>query len=152
MEIELQYSTLRKGPKNQDVDKWLDSWNQTYLMAQQEEMPEVSGTRSIRDFLLAIEEKDPHFSAVYTLSYNRGELADMFEVVEAFRQSYRLKTIQKAFSSGKSHSAFLTDKSSAEKTSSSPSPATQQALPKAQQQTATLHHTPSTSSFKGVPI
>ncbi len=67
------------------MDKWLDSWNQVYTTAVKENIPEVSGIRSIRDFLAAIKSTDPSFSAAYSVVLNRDKPIDMFDLVKQFK-------------------------------------------------------------------
>ena len=121
LELELKYHLLCKGPKNQEVDKWLDDWTQTYTQAIQLRIAEVQGDRPVRDFLLAISQKDPHFAAVYTIKQEEGQAIDMYALIETFRRTQRLQNLYTT-SSTKSHSAFAADKDASQSKSRSKSP------------------------------
>ena len=59
LQVERRFHQLAKGPGNQNVDAWLTEWTEMYHEAKRMNIPEVSGDRAIRDFLLAVESVDP---------------------------------------------------------------------------------------------
>lgn len=107
LEIEQKYIKLRKGPANQDLDKWLDEWCTTYTEVKTYQVAEVSGTRPIRDFLLAIHSKAPTFADTHLMSYKIKTEADLLDMIEQFRQYMRLHQSQTDSQAG-GHSAFAT--------------------------------------------
>lgn len=61
--LEKRYERLKKGPGGgQNIETWVDEWQQMYIDASIDKLAEVSGDRPIRDLLLAIYSKDPAYS------------------------------------------------------------------------------------------
>jgi len=56
-------------------------------------MPKVNEIKAIRDFLFVIKKKNPYFFAVYIVAFNRNKFINIYELVEFFRQFYKLKNI-----------------------------------------------------------
>ena len=48
MAIETDYHRIRKGPKNQDVERWLDEWMEVFSDAKIYGLGEVAGNRPLR--------------------------------------------------------------------------------------------------------
>ena len=118
--VEKRYHQLAKGPINQDVDVWLTEWSDMFHEATRMNLPEVSGDRSIRDFLLAIGIADPIYSnsrrelrnAIDDQNYELAQGArirqrTMDEEIERFRNQIRLQHTMSAVKD--TRSAFATD-------------------------------------------
>ncbi|KAF4310667.1 hypothetical protein GTA08_BOTSDO13646 [Botryosphaeria dothidea] len=39
LELEQQYNQLKRGPSNQNIEKWLQSWEEVYTKAKQRDLP-----------------------------------------------------------------------------------------------------------------
>ena len=104
---ELEQSNIRisKGPINQDLDKWLDEWLMIYTKAKKAGVAEVSETRPIRDFLLAIRSKAQSYADSHLITIDDKKAEDLPNIIEGFRQFIRL--IQtKTGKESETHSAF----------------------------------------------
>lgn len=108
LEIEQRYHKLCKGPGNQNVDTWLDGWITTYTEAKEHCIAEATGTRPIRDFLMAARSKEPTFADAHLVLMRLNNITyDFYDLVEDFRQHTRLQQLQRP-SKGDTHSPFAT--------------------------------------------
>lgn len=119
LQVEKRFHLLAKGPANQNVDAWLTEWTDMYHEAKRMDIPEVSGDRAIRDFLLAVESVDPTYGngrqeARNTIEDQNFDLGDrklrqrtMDEEIERFRNRIRLQQNSSVIKT--SRSAFATD-------------------------------------------
>ncbi|KAF2175894.1 hypothetical protein K469DRAFT_609093 [Zopfia rhizophila CBS 207.26] len=57
-ELIQQYRKLQQKPKNQNNDRWLDSWVQTVKQCRKANLPDVREARSQMDFLTVVREID----------------------------------------------------------------------------------------------
>jgi len=62
LNLSTKYQKLRKAPKAQDLDNWLRNWEKVYHECTKIDLPEVQGTRAVRDFLRAVSTIIPEFS------------------------------------------------------------------------------------------
>ena len=108
--LETEYRKLCKGPKNQDIKKWLEDWTRTYKKAKQYGIGEISGTRPVRDFLLAVKPLNHPFATYYLMALARKDKPEIHNVIEEFRHTIRLELETKE-TKGSSHSAFSSDES-----------------------------------------
>lgn len=108
LELEQKYHQLCKGPLNQNLETWLDEWTTTFTLATEYAIGEVTGTRPIRDFLMAIRHKEPTFADTHLVHLKDKSSGDLYELIEEFRQHIRLIQLSKP-SKGEAHSAFATD-------------------------------------------
>jgi hypothetical protein len=53
-EIEEKYRLFRTYTRNQSLERWIESWRSTVAMAEELKLPEVSGIRAQKDFVVAI--------------------------------------------------------------------------------------------------
>ena len=99
--VERRYHQLAKGPKNQNVEAWLNDWTDMYHEAMRLKIFEVSEGRGIRDFLNAIHTVDAAY-ANGRKNYRAGieeQISEsavptvrqrtMDEEIEKFRNQYR---------------------------------------------------------------
>lgn len=107
LEIELKYHRLCKGQGAQNVDTWLDEWVITYKEAKEHDVAEVTGTRPVRDFLMAIRSAELTFADAHLLMRNHSKADDLIELVEDFRQQVRLHQLYHR--KEETHSASTTD-------------------------------------------
>ena len=54
LEIEQRYHKLCKGPGSQNIESWLDDWVTMYTDGIEHGIAETTGTRPVRDFLMAV--------------------------------------------------------------------------------------------------
>jgi hypothetical protein len=107
LELSQRYSKLKKSPRSQNIEAWLQSWEQTYTECKDLKLPVVEDNLPIYDFLHAISEVAPEFSTVWTVNLETMEadykpLPDIFRIISLFRDHQRLANARK----GKIASAF----------------------------------------------
>lgn len=110
--IKTEYHNLCKGPRNQGIDEWLDKWLECCDRAKEYGIGELSGNRSIRDFLFAVRKTHPvyaDFQLIMTAS--SSNVMDVFDIIENFRQLIRL---EQAIERRSSHSPFRAEEASKE--------------------------------------
>lgn len=76
--IEQRYHKLCKGPGTQNLDLWLDDWTTTYAEAIEHQIAEATGSRPIRDFLMAVRFKEPTFSDAHLVMIRRRTQRTIF--------------------------------------------------------------------------
>jgi len=54
MYLATQYAKLKKAPKNQNFEVWLQEWEKVYTECVELKLPEIKGNWSIKDFVYAI--------------------------------------------------------------------------------------------------
>lgn len=92
--IEQRYHKLCKGPGTQNLDTWLDDWTTTDAEATEYKIAEVSGSRPIRDIVMAVRSKEPTFADVHFVMIRRKDTTyDFYGLVEDFRQHMRLQQL-----------------------------------------------------------
>ena len=108
--IEQQYRKLCEGPRNQDVDKWLDEWIRCFNLPKEYRIGEiVDEERHVRDFLLAVDDIDPIFSGP-KMDLLENTTMNIHSVIDDFRNRMRLRKTKKSASA--SHSAFAVNEAS----------------------------------------
>ena len=50
-----QYAKLKKAPRNQNFEVWLQEWEKVYTECKELGLPDVNGDHSVRDFIYAVE-------------------------------------------------------------------------------------------------
>lgn len=119
--IEAEYARVCKGPKNQDIDKWIDDWMRVYTQAKQLNLPDSVGRRPVRHFILALEHVYPQLVTTALFELQRApETFTVDSIVEQVRNVYRMKDLDKknvasAFTDPTS-STFSTDNSNSNRT------------------------------------
>ena len=113
LQIRNRWEKLRRGPGNQNMEKWVDDYRQMYFEAKAINLAEVQGDRAINDFLLAVRTKDRAYgnAEMSNLTWNPGK-RKMIEYFDAFKQHVRITTAadQSFQSAGGEHSAFAAGK------------------------------------------
>ena len=102
IQIETKYDTLCMGPENrddsgnQDLEKILDKWQQTYIAGKTLKVYEMTEKRPIRDFIYNLMDKDKAWTnahlAVINLAITENSL---FNLILEFRNHTRLKASRK---------------------------------------------------------
>lgn len=106
LEIEQKYHKLCKGPGTQNLETWLDEWIANYTEARKHGILEVTSTRPIRDFLMAIRTKESSFSDAHRVNFRTKTAEDFLPLIEDFRQHIRLEQLFQPSKGESSHSAF----------------------------------------------
>lgn len=84
--IKTEYHNLCKGPQNQEIYEWLDKWYECCDRAKEYGIGELSGYRSIRDFLFAAKKIDPAYADFQlTMMACSSTVMDVFDIIENFR-------------------------------------------------------------------
>jgi len=71
-EITRRYAKLKSYDKSQPIEQWLDKWERMYSEGCLIAILEVSGTRSLFDFAIAISFIDQLYSYTMEFDINRG--------------------------------------------------------------------------------
>ena len=108
IELITQYQKLKKAPRGQNLDTWLQQWEKTYKECKQLKLPDVEDDRPLYDFLNAISGIAPEFANVWTINIqmkldNGDALPNLYKIVELFRNNRRLSNAQKGLAT---HGAF----------------------------------------------
>ncbi|KAF2395871.1 hypothetical protein EJ06DRAFT_460133, partial [Trichodelitschia bisporula] len=110
-EIEMSnlYQQLKKRPRSEAIDTWLNRWEEAYTKCRDLNPPEVSDGNPLHDFLDAVSDLAPQFSGFWKnslqlLQYQGQPVPDIFQIIEYFRNDQR---ISKAQAKAASHNAFL---------------------------------------------
>ena len=54
LQLAAQYARLKKAPRNQNFEVWLQEWERLYTECKELKLPEVDGSRSVTDFAYAV--------------------------------------------------------------------------------------------------
>lgn len=55
LRLATQYARLKKAPRNQNFEVWLQEWETVYTECKELDLPEVNGDRLVKDFAYAVE-------------------------------------------------------------------------------------------------
>ena len=107
LELSQRYGKLKKAPKSQNIEAWLQSWEQTYTECKDLKLPVIEDNMPLYDFLQAVSDVAPDFSSVWTINLEQMEsdnksLPDIYWIISLFRDHQRLANARK----GKAASAF----------------------------------------------
>ena len=110
IDLTRQYNELKRTPKTQSIDVWLQRWEKIYVDAVRINLPDVQDERPLYDFLSAIKGLDSTFAAVQENSfeeklYSGAPLPSLYDLLERYRNHVR---IQRATAKTPSHNAFGT--------------------------------------------
>ena len=72
LELSQRYGKLKKAPRSQNIEAWLQTWEQTYTECKQLKIPIVEDNLPLYDFLNAVADIAPDFSSVWTVNRNNG--------------------------------------------------------------------------------
>ena len=115
LDITSEYRKLQKSPRAQDTEKWLSRWETTYSDASAINLPEVQEDRSVQDFLNTIESLDASFvSTQRALIYKGVSNPTLYDIVEEFRNSWRLSAARRRLENHSAFPTFKTDSDGAE--------------------------------------
>ena len=118
LELVQQYNDLKKTPRAQGVDKWLQRWEKIYADALRLDLPDVQRDRPLYDFLQAVKGLDSSFSSANLTHIMGGkEVPTLFDLIEQFRNTMRINNASDK--NTYSHSAFPTFQGTSDSTSAS---------------------------------
>jgi len=63
-ELEKEYNKLRKPPRRQDLNIWLDQWNNLYERANKGKYTKYTGLSALLDFVNAVKSVNPFFAQI----------------------------------------------------------------------------------------
>ena len=113
IQIETKYRTLSMSPGNQDVEKWLNEWQQTYVAGKALKVYEMTEKRPIRNFIYNLMNKDEAWTNAHFAVINATVTENsLFNLISKFRNHTRLKTSRKLKHS--THSTFSATNQSSE--------------------------------------
>jgi len=98
LDLTEKYQKLKTAPDSHDLDNWLRDWEKVYHQCTKINLPDVQGTRAIRDFLRAVSTIIPEFSTYWINDIAKtGAQAgpDLYRMVELFRDHRRHLAIEK---------------------------------------------------------
>ena len=95
LELSQQYGKLMMAPQPEDIEAWLQAWEQTYTKCKRLRIPIVEDNLPVYDFLNAIADIAPEFSSVWivnveTMEADSQPLPDIFRLIGLFRDHQRL--------------------------------------------------------------
>ena len=97
------------------MKQWLNEWMKLFNNARTYKINEVAETRSLKDFLLAIDLINSEFNSVHMTDflntvYSTITIEQMFTLIQKFRHIIRIRKENKV--SSRSHFAFFVDENS----------------------------------------
>ena len=120
LELQIRYRKLAKGPKNQNLEAWINEWSLMYVEAKASNLAEAQGNRPVTDFLMAIMERHEAYASVQLSNIDIDPTPrSMIQIIEGYRQYVRLKAVAAIGKKGGEHSAFAAGRSQSENSSSS---------------------------------
>ena len=101
---------MKKAPKSQNIEAWIEQWELTYTKCAKLSLPEVADTRSQYDFLTTIAEVMPEFATTWMVQIQKKEdkgkdITSIYKLIEHFQNYVRLKAADKPLAT---HGAFAT--------------------------------------------
>lgn len=110
-ELELinKYNKLKKlFSKNQDLENWIQEWEDIYQKGKEIDLPEVQGKRPVYDFLNSVSSLDPEFSSFWRLTTQTSSTPHtLYQILDEFRKNQR---VVKARKGNIQYSAYATFK------------------------------------------
>jgi hypothetical protein len=106
-ELSQRYGKLKKALRSQNIEAWLQTWEQTYTECKQLKIPIVKDNLPLYNFLNVIANIAPEFSSVWmvnleTLEADGKSLPDIFRIIGLFRDHQQLANARRS----KGSSAF----------------------------------------------
>lgn len=90
-EIRTKYHKLSKGAGNRDLEAWIDDWQTTCMDATSYGLAEVTGTRPVEDFLMAMYTREPNFTSACMVQLKQGTQFELADLLENFRVFIRIQ-------------------------------------------------------------
>ena len=92
LKIEVKYRELCKKSKNQNIDKWLNSWQLIYSKNKKFHVVEMQNNKSIKNFIFSLMKKNEAWTNVHVRLINEEEKnSKLYEIIKEFRIYNRLK-------------------------------------------------------------
>ena len=100
LRVATKYAKLKKAPRNQNFEVWLQEWETVYTECKELDLPEVNGDRSVKDFVYAVDSITPSWSEYWKnqlerLEWKKKTLPTFFELVEIYRNHRRTELAQR---------------------------------------------------------
>ena len=100
LQVATQYARLKKPPRNQNFEVWLQEWERVYTECKELDLPERDGSQSVTDFAYAVESITPSWSEYWKNELDKREwekktLPTFFKLVEIYRNHRRRELAQK---------------------------------------------------------
>jgi hypothetical protein len=92
LDLSAKCQKLKKAPKVQGLDNQLRNWENVYHECTKINLPEVQGTRAVRDLLRAVSSIIPEFSTYWVNDINKTggqDAPDLYRIMELFRDHQR---------------------------------------------------------------
>jgi hypothetical protein len=110
LELVQKYQELKKAPRTQQIDTWIEAWERTYTQMKEADLPDVQDDRALFDFILAIKSLDSTYASTHEVLLNekirkKEEIPTLYEAVADFRNHLRLNRVT---TKAASHTAFAT--------------------------------------------
>src|SRR5437667_3485941 len=91
---------MKKAPKSQNIEAWIEQWELTYTRCAKLNLLEVSDTRPQYDFLSTIAEVAPEFATTWMVQIQKKkdkgkDVTSIYKLIEHFWNCIRLKTADK---------------------------------------------------------
>ena len=107
MELLAKYQKLKKAPRTQGIETWIQQWEKTYQDCKDLKLANVEHDQPQYDFLYAISSISPEFANYWLINleskaYKNTPLLDIYALSEQFQNSHcassiRNKVIHKFF-------------------------------------------------------
>ena len=92
LKIEIKYWDLCRGPNNQNIDKWLNSWQLIYFESKKLHVAEMQNNRSIKNFIFSLIKKNEAWTNAHVRLINEKKKNNkLYEIIKEFRIYNRLK-------------------------------------------------------------
>ena len=92
LEIEVKYWNFCKGSNNQNIDKWLNSWQLIYFESKKFHVIEMQNNKSIKNFIFLLMKKNETWTNVHMQLINEEEKnSKLYKIIKKFRIYNRLK-------------------------------------------------------------
>ncbi|OCL01418.1 hypothetical protein AOQ84DRAFT_383769 [Glonium stellatum] len=101
IQLASQYAKIKRIPRNQNYEVWLQEWEKIYTECKALALPEVDGDRSVKDFVYAVDSASPGWSNYWKnellkLEWKKERLPSFFDLIELYRNNRRMEDSQKA--------------------------------------------------------
>ena len=71
MQLATQYAKLKKVPKNQNFEVWLQEWEKVYTECVEQKLPKIEGNWSVKDFVYAVKSVSPSWLEYWKNEFQR---------------------------------------------------------------------------------
>ena len=105
MELLAKYQKLKKAPRTQGIETWLQQWEKTYQDCKDLKLANVEHDQPQYDFLHAASSVSPEFANYWLVNlesktYDGTPLPDIYALIEQFWNNYRASSIRSKAAQG----------------------------------------------------